>query len=418
MRHPRSRHTLAVMAQEPEARKVVTVLFTDIAGSTALGEQLDPELLRSVMWRYFEAVQGALERHGGSVEKFIGDAVMAVFGVPAVHEDDPLRAVRAAAEIGNALCALNDELAREHGVEIVTRTGVNTGEVVVGGGAPDQKLATGDVVNVAARLEQAAALGEVLLGAATYAAVADFVHAEPVPPLDAKGKSEPLVAYRLLGLRPDVPAFTRPIATPFIGRRGDLARLRATFDQAVTSRSAMLATIVGTPGIGKSRVARELLGSLQDMARVLVGRCTAYGDGLPYLPLADVVRDVGDLERVFADVEHGKLAARLVDGAVGAVEGGGSPDETAWAFRRLFETLAATRPVVLVVDDIHWADAALLDLVEYLVASSGEAPLFILCTARPDLMDVRPSWAVPRAGATLVVLEPLDDAESDELVDA
>ena len=191
------------MAHQPHARKIVTVVFTDVAGSTALGERLDPELLRSVMWRYFETVQAALERHGGTVEKFIGDAVMAVFGVPIVREDDALRAVRAAAEIGEALRGLNEELAAAHGIKIETRTGVNTGEVIVGGGASDQKLATGDAVNVAARLEQAAAPGEVLLGTATYAAVSDFVDAEPGPPVDAKGKSEPVAAFRLHGLRPD-----------------------------------------------------------------------------------------------------------------------------------------------------------------------------------------------------------------------
>ena len=396
---------------QPEARKVVTVLFTDVAGSTALGERLDPELLRNVMWRYFEAVQTVLERHGGTVEKFIGDAVMAVFGVPAVREDDPLRAVRAAAEIQDALRDLNADLQRDHGIEIITRTAVNTGEVIVGGSAEDQKLATGDAVNVAARLEQAAAPGEVLVGAATYAAVADLVHAEPVPPVDAKGKSEPLTAYRLVGLRPDAPAFTRPIATPFVGRQDELAVLHASYNDAVATRSARLATIVGTPGIGKSRLARELLESLRDDARILVGRCTSYGAGAPYLPLADVVRDAGDLAHVLADVGHGELAARTI-------EHGGSPDETAWAFRRLFETLAATRPLVLVVDDIHWADPALLDLVEYVAASPGDAPIFVLCTARPDLFDVRPTWAAPRAGATLVVLEPLGRDDSDELVDA
>jgi class 3 adenylate cyclase/tetratricopeptide (TPR) repeat protein len=405
------------MAQDP-ARKVVTVVFIDVAGSTALGEQLDPELLRSVMWRYFDAVQLTLERHGGTVEKFIGDAVMAVFGVPTLREDDALRAVRAAAEIGDALRGLNDELGREHGIEIATRTGVNTGEVIVGGGAPDQKLATGDAVNVAARLEQAAAPGKVLLGATTYAAVADFVRVEQAPPVDAKGKSEPLVAYRLVGLRPDVPAFTRPIATPFVGRRDELARLRAAFGDVVASGSPMLATIVGTPGIGKSRLARELLGSIRDDARVLVGRCTAYGDGIPYLPLADVVRDAGDLSQLLAGVEHGDAAARYVHGAIGGREGGGSPDETAWAFRRLFETLAAARPLVLVVDDIHWADPALLNLIEYVAASSSGARIFVLCTARPDLFDERPTWAAPRPSAMLVVLEPLADDDSVELVDA
>jgi len=391
----------------PEARKVVTVLFTDVAGSTALGERLDPELLRNVMWRYFEAVQAVVERHGGTVEKFIGDAVMAVFGVPAVREDDPLRAVRAAAEIGDALRELNDDVA-EHGVEIVTRTGINTGEVVVGG---EQSLATGDAVNVGARLEQAAAPGEVLLGAATYASVADLVHAEQVPPVDARGKSEPLVAYRLVGLRPDVPAFTRPIATPFVGRRDELGRLQAAFDDAVAFGNARLATIVGTPGIGKSRLARELLGALAGEALVLVGRCSPYGENVPYLPLADVVHDAGDVGALLADVGHGDLAARLISE-------GGSADETAWAFRRLFETLARERPLVLVVDDIHWADPALLDLIEYVADSSSGAPLFVLCTARPDLFDVRPTWATPRPGTTLVVLEPLGHDASDELVDA
>jgi class 3 adenylate cyclase/tetratricopeptide (TPR) repeat protein len=406
------------MAHQPDARKVVTVLFTDVAGSTALGERLDAELLRSVMWQYFETVQGTLERHGGTVEKFIGDAVMAVFGVPVVHEDDALRAVRAAAEIGEALRALNDELAAAHGVEIETRTGVNTGEVIVGGGARDQKLATGDAVNVAARLEQAAASGEVLLGPATYAAVSEFVDAEPAPPVDAKGKSEPIVVYRLLGVRPDVPAFMRPIATPFVGRRRELVRLRAVFDESVATRSATLATIVGTPGIGKSRLARELLGSLRNDARVLVGRCTSYGEGVPYLPFADVVRDCGNVAELLADVERGDVAARLVNGAVGSREGGGSPDETAWAFRRLFETLAANRPLVVVLDDIHWADITLLDLIEYLTASSSGVGIFILCTARPDLFDVRPTWATPRAGAALVMLERLDQDDSHQLIDA
>jgi class 3 adenylate cyclase/tetratricopeptide (TPR) repeat protein len=402
---------------EDEARKVVTVFFSDVAESTALGDRLDAELLRRVMWRYFDLVQGVLERHGGTVEKFIGDAVMAVFGVPVVHEDDALRAVRAAAELADALAPLNDDLARAHGIEIAIRTGINTGEVIVGGGTPDQKLATGDAVNVAARLQQAARPGQVLLGATTYAVVADAVHADPAPPVDAKGKREPLAAYRLVGLRPDAPAFTRPIATPFVGRRDELGRVRAALDDAVTAGATRLATLVGTPGIGKSRLARELLDAVRDEARILVGRCTAYGEGIPYLPLADIVRDAGDVPRLLADVEHGDAAARFVLGAVGTREGGGSPDETAWAFRRLFETLAGTTPLVVVVDDIHWADAALLDLIEY-VAGSSSGPILVLCTARPDLFDVRPSWAAPRPGATLVVLEPLDHDDSDQLVDA
>jgi class 3 adenylate cyclase len=267
-------------AAADSARKVVTVVFTDVVGSTALGERLDPETLRGVMWRYVGAMQDALERHGGTVEKFIGDAVMAVFGVPAVHEDDALRAVRAAAEATEALDRLNRELEAEHGVRILTRTGVNTGEVVVGGGLSGQKLATGDAVNVAARLEQAAGPGEVLLGAATYGAVRDVVVAEPAEPVAAKGKAEPLQAWRLVGLRPDVPAFARPIAAPFVGRSHELEQLRAAFATAVRERACVVATVVGPPGIGKSRLAREFVASVAADARVLIGRCVAYGEGI------------------------------------------------------------------------------------------------------------------------------------------
>ena len=242
-----------------ETRKVVTVVFTDVADSTALGERLDPESLRRVMWRYFDTMQAALERHGGTVEKFIGDAIVAVFGVPAVHEDDALRAVRAAFEMREALESVNESLSREYGVRIGARTGVNTGEVIVGNAVADQKLATGDAVNVAARLEQAAEAGAILIGETTYGLVRDAVVVEPAADVLAKGKSRPLPAWTLLGLRPDVPAFTRPIVTPFIGRRRELDGVREAFETAARESSCRLATIVGPPGIGKSRLARELI---------------------------------------------------------------------------------------------------------------------------------------------------------------
>ena len=278
-------------ARADERRKVVTVLFTDLVGSTSLGEGLDPEAVRRVMSRYFDAMRAVVERHGGTVEKFIGDAIMAVFGIPTLHEDDALRAVRAAAEMGDALAELNVTLEREQKIRLTTRTGVNTGEVVAGDAAARQQLATGDAVNVAARLEQAAGPGEILLGETTYRLVRENVRAEEVEPLELKGKSLPLAAWKLLEVLPDVPAFTRPIATPFVGRDEELASLRAAFDQAAREETCVTATIVGLPGIGKSRLARELIGAADD-ARVLVGRCLPYGEGITYAPLAEMVRQV------------------------------------------------------------------------------------------------------------------------------
>jgi class 3 adenylate cyclase/tetratricopeptide (TPR) repeat protein len=406
-----------------ETRKVVTVVFTDVVGSTALGERLDPETLRRVMWRYFDTMQATLERHGGTVEKFIGDAIVAVFGVPAVHEDDALRAVRAASAMRDALERVNGELAREYGVRIATRTGVNTGEVIVGQTASDQKVATGDAVNVAARLEQAARPDEVLIGQATHDLVRDAVLVEPAAAVAAKGKSQPLEAWSLVGLRPDVPAFARPIATPFVGRDGELDRLRHAFDATVRESACSLVTVVGPPGIGKSRLARETLHSLAAEARIVIGRCAAYGEGTTYLPLAEIVRAVaGDepgpaLAELLADVERGPVATRLILDAIGAGDTPGSPEETAWAFRRFFETLAAARPLVVVIDDIHWAEPTLLDVLEYVLGFSGGAAILLLCLARPDVFEARPSWAAPRPGTSLVSLSPLSDGESGDLIE-
>jgi len=414
---------LGAQPSDAETRKVVTVVFTDVADSTALGERLDPESLRRVMWRYFDTMQETLERYGGTVEKFIGDAIVAVFGVPAVHDDDAIRAVRAAFEMREALERVNEDLAREYGVRIATRTGINTGEVIVGDTATDQKLASGDAVNVAARLEQAAQPGEVLLGEATYRLAGDVAVVEAAPAVEAKGKSQPLAAWRLLGLRPDVPAFARPIASPFIGRDRELDELRRAFDTAVHESSCSLATIVGPPGIGKSRLARELIRSLEKDARVVVGRCVAYGEGITYLPLAEVVHEVAGadpepaLARLLTNVERGPIATRRIAGAIGARDEASSPEETAWAFRRLFETLAASRPLVIVVDDIHWAEPTLLDLLEYVLGFSSGAPILLLCLARPDLFDARPSWGAPRPRTTLVSLSPLTDDESEDLID-
>jgi class 3 adenylate cyclase/tetratricopeptide (TPR) repeat protein len=411
---------LARNAAAGDTRKVVTVLFTDLVGSTSLGERLDPETVRRVTARYFDAMQTVIEHHGGTVEKFIGDAVMAVFGLPTLHEDDALRAVRAAVEMRTTLAQLNEELDREHGVRIETRTGVNTGEVIAGDAAAAQKLATGDAVNVAARLEQAAGPGEILVGAETHRLVADAVTAEPLEPLALAGKSELVSAWRVTALLEDVPAFTQPIAAPFVGRQADLATLRALFDKAGSERTCELATIVGPPGIGKSRLARELISAVSQDAKVAVGRCLAYGESITYAPLVEIARQIAGDDQGLTDLlarepDAAAISQRLAV-ALGTSDERASPEEIAWAFRKLFEALGRDKPLLLVVDDIHWAEPTLLDLLEYVVSFASDSRILVLCLARPDLFDTRPSWAAPRPNATLISLEPLNDDETQGLI--
>jgi class 3 adenylate cyclase/tetratricopeptide (TPR) repeat protein len=374
-----------------EVRKTVTVLFADVTGSTALGERLDPESFRRVMARYFEAARGCLERHGGTVEKFIGDAVMAAFGVPVVHEDDALRGVRAAVELRDALASLNEELERDYGVSLRLRTGVNTGEVVTG---TEERLVTGDAVNVAARLEQAAEPGEILIGESTYALARGAIEAEPTEPLVLKGKREPLDAYRLLSVVAGAPAFERRLDAPLVGRRAELERVRAAFDEAVSARSCRLLTVLGPPGIGKSRLAREVSAALAADAAVLTGRCLPYGEGITYWPLVEIFREAGAEEEL--------EAALSVD----------APEDVFWSVRKTLEQRARERPLALVVEDIHWAEPTLLDLAEHLGDWTRDAPLLLLCLARPELLDERPAW-----GGEVLTLEPLSESEAEELIE-
>jgi class 3 adenylate cyclase len=259
---------------------VVTVVFADVVGSTALGERVDAETLRWAMRRWFDRMRGVVERHGGAIENYVGDAVMAVFGIPVAHEDDALRAARAAAEMRDEVAGLRGELRRERGVELAVRIGVNTGEAVTGAGAAAGSFTAGDVVNVAARLEQAARPGDILLGRDTFRLVRHAVDAEPVAPLTVKGKSAAVEAFRLVAVARDVWGRVQRSRVPMVGRQRERGRLLDAFHQGVADRSCQLITVLGVAGVGKSRLITEVLTSIESVATVAVGRCLPYGDGL------------------------------------------------------------------------------------------------------------------------------------------
>jgi class 3 adenylate cyclase/tetratricopeptide (TPR) repeat protein len=376
-----------------EARKVVTVLFCDVTGSTELGERLDPEALRVVLARYFERMKAIVEQHGGSVEKFIGDAVMAVFGVPVVHEDDALRALRAAVAMRDALPEL--------GVE--GRIGVMTGEVVTG---TDERLATGDAVNVAARLEQGAQPGEILIGAETLRLTRAAAEVEAVAPLAAKGKSEPLEVYRLVAVHGDE-GLARRLDTPLVGRRKELRRLHDALDLAVADRSCQLFTILGAAGVGKSRLAAEFLGAYGDV-RIVRGRCLPYGEGITYWPVVEIVEQLPEVP-LDAASQRG-IRTLLGEEDVAAKE------EIARAVRRLLEGVAADAPLICVFDDVHWGEQTFLDLVEHIADVSREVPILLLCIARPELLEVRPGWGGGKVNSTTVLLEPLGAEDARAMI--
>jgi class 3 adenylate cyclase/tetratricopeptide (TPR) repeat protein len=382
--------SLDAPAPAREQRKTVTVVFCDVTGSTELGESTDPEALRALLARYFERMKGIVEAHGGSVEKFIGDAVMAVFGVPAAHEDDALRACRAAIEMRDAFPELG----------IAGRIGVNTGEVVTG---TEERLATGDAVNVAARLEQAAQPGEVLIGNSTLALVRGGIEGEPVEPLTVKGKSEPVPAFRLLAVRE---SGERRFASPMVGRENELGRLENVFAQARHDRLCQLFTVLGSAGVGKSRLAAEFLTDLE--GRVVRGRCLSYGDGITYWPVVEILKQLGTLPE--GD------AAQPLRALLGESETPAPAAEIAWGFRKLLEQEAQEQPLVCLLDDLHWAEETLLDLVEHIADLSRDAPLLLLCMARPELLERRPSWGGGKLNATTVLLEPLDAAQTEQLI--
>ena len=407
----------------------MTVLFSDIVGSTQLGERLDAEALRTVLTRYFSAMRSVIEHHGGTVEKFIGDAVMAVFGVPQVREDDALRAVRAAADMRDALVDLNEQLRGTHGVEIQIRTGLNTGEVVVSETGTATKLGAGDAVNVAARFEQAAGAGEILIGEPTYRLVRDAILAEPLDPLALKGKSDPLVAYRVVKVDPAAVGFARRLDAPMVGRERELMLLQGAFERAVSDQACQLFTVLGVGGVGKTRLLDAFVAGIEDRASVLRGRCLAYGDGITFLPIVEAVHQaIGSVgiedpeearRRIASLVGPGESVERITEQlaqVLGIAGGEASQEETLWAVRKFFEGMARRRPVVLLLDDLQWAEPTLLQLVEHIADWSVDEPILLACMARPELLDLRPDWGGGKLNSASISLEPLTTEECATLV--
>lgn len=418
-----------------DVRKTVTALFCDVTESTALGERLDPEALRAVIESYFATVAGILARHGGTVEKFVGDAVMSVFGIPTAHEDDALRAARAALETLAAVAELDRAVRDTHGARLQVRIGVETGEVLVGDPTRGSTFASGDAINTAARLEQAAGPGEALIGARTYRLVRQLVKVEERPGLSLKGKAGSVTAYRLVGLLETQAAAHARTEAPLVGRSRELGLLHQAFDRAVVDHTCQLATVLGAAGVGKSRLVAEFVAGLAGVAgldpaaTVLRGRCVSYGEGLTYWPLVEVVRQATGLTGTEPEsVGRAALAALLkaepeaaaIVERIAPVAGLGgtptTPGDTAWAVQRLVEALAAVRPVVLVVDDLHWAETGLLDILEWVCDWSRDAAVLVVALARPEFLDTYPGWGAAKVNAVAALLEPLSDTEIDTLV--
>jgi DNA-binding SARP family transcriptional activator len=403
----------------PAARRLVSIVFADLVGSTGLAERLDPESMHRLLDRFTDVCSATIERHGGAVEGFIGDAVVGVFGLTELHEDDALRAVRVAVELRDAGGALSAEFERERGVEIQMKLGVESGEVFLGAGTRRPHFAAGDAFNVASRLQGVAEQGQILLGERIHALVHDAVRAEELEPLALRGRTAKVKAWRLLELLDDRTPLRSP-RTAFVGREDELEALRAAFARTRDTRGCQAVTITGPAGMGKSRLARELVDELAQDATVVVGRCPAYGEGVTYRPLAEIVGQLGGedpRERVIELLEGEEQVARLVLGAIGLAEGAAQPEETFWAVRTLLERVARERPLVLIVDDAHWAEPTLLDLLDYLVALSSAHPILVLCLTRPELLDERPAWVGPHSNRSLLTLGALSEEEARELVE-
>jgi class 3 adenylate cyclase/tetratricopeptide (TPR) repeat protein len=396
-------------------RKLATVLFVDLVDSTSFVSASDPEIVRRRVTQYFEHVSRCIEAYGGTVEKFAGDAVMAAFGIPQAHEDDAERAVRAALGILDSMRELDLE----------ARIGVESGEVVTDVG--DSTFATGEAVNLAARLQQHAEPGQILLGPAAHRLTLGRVEVDEIGPVDVRGREDPVWAWAAVSAAGRQPA--RVAVTPLIGREHELELLENTFARAVRDRRAHLFTVYGEPGVGKTRLTNEFLASLEGTT-ILAGRCLPYGESITYWPLAEMVKGAADIaDDDPLDVAIAKLREccpadavadllGLATGVLEAVHGERSQQEIAWAAREWAQLMAQTQPLILVFEDIHWAEEALLELIEHMTDWVRDGSLLILCLSRPELLDVRSDWGGGRVRATSIELEPLGETDSEQLIDA
>jgi DNA-binding SARP family transcriptional activator len=404
----------------PEERKTVTILLVDVAASTSAGAAPDAEAARRLVARFIGTAAGVLAGHGGSAEEVVGDALVGMFGIPTAREDDALRAVRAAVDLRHALAALNKELASDGEIRLAARVGINTGEVVVGEQAMRKTMASGAAVKAAARLQQAAAEGEILVAEGTRWLVRHAAVLEPAASFTGAGVETPPTAWKVLGLVPGAPPLARRLDVSMVGRAPELSRLRVAYDWTVRERTAHRFTVLGEAGIGKSRLAREFATMVGSDASVLTGHCPAYGDGVTFWPLREVVVEAAGgtgrdaLLNLLATADDAESIADQIAAAIGAAATPGRPDALFPALRRFFEALAWERPVAVIFEDVHWAQPTLLDLVEYL-ADGTPAPVFLLCLARPELLELRGAWAGGLNAASFV-LEPLGVDDSQKLI--
>ena len=394
-----------------------------------LADALDPEAFRALMARYFEEAQRIIVHHGGFIEKFIGDAVMAVFGIPRMHEDDALRAVTAALDVRDRMLALRDELERRWGKAIAIRAGVETGEAMAQLHGPTELYVTGPAVNTAARLQEVASSYEVLIGGAAYEFVRDAVQAEELGQLELKGKQMPVSTWRVGRVMRGAAGRARRMDAPMIDREAEIERLLGAFERA-SAGGGQLVTVIGPAGAGKSRLAKKLVSQIGESATVLTGRCLSYGDGITFWPVLEVLRDVANIVDSDSPSESAaKLGARLrqakdgnlIETRLAGLLGVGTEQpaiqEMFWAIRRLLEHTAADRQVVVIFDDIQWGEPTFLDLVEYLADWIRTARVLFVGMARPEILDIRPGWGSTKPNADLIWLQPLSSDESRQLVE-